>query len=73
MFQQVGRLLLIVGLTAATVGGVLYTLGRFGVERLPGDITLSGRNWRIYLPLGTSIALSIILMLVMFLLAKFRK
>ncbi|HEX2069498.1 MAG TPA: DUF2905 domain-containing protein [Actinomycetota bacterium] len=28
---------------------------------MPGDFSFGGRNWRVYLPLGTSILISIVL------------
>ena len=73
MFQQIGRFLAIVGAVLAAVGGVLYLLGRFGISRLGGDASFGGKNWRIYLPLGTSILLSILLTLILWVLTRLRR
>lgn len=57
-----GRMLIYMGLLLVAVG-VLFTLGdklpfRFG--RLPGDITIRGKNTVFYFPLATSILISAI-------------
>jgi hypothetical protein len=64
----VGRLLVFVGL--AIVGlGLLMMLG-LPIGRLPGDIAVKRDNFSIYVPITTSIVLSIILTLI---LAMFRR
>ena len=57
----VGKLLLILGAILAIFGVVFVLVGRGVIPRLPGDFSLGGRNWRVYLPLGTSILISIVL------------
>ena len=57
----VGKLLLILGAILAVFGVVFLLVGRGVIPRLPGDVALGGRNWRVYLPLGTSILISIAL------------
>lgn len=59
---QVGRLLLLFGLLLLLLGGLLLLLDKLG-GRLPGDLVLRGRNWTVYLPLGTSLLLSLLLSL----------
>ncbi len=66
--QEAGKLLIVAGLLALAVGGVLY-LGWgprvFGwVGRLPGDIRIERENFRFYFPLATCIVFSILLMIV---------
>jgi hypothetical protein len=56
-----GRFLLITAAVLAVLGAVLLLAGRGVIPRLPGDFSFGGRNWRIYVPLGTSIVLSIVL------------
>ena len=73
MFQQLGKWLLVAGLVVAALGGVIYLLGRLGVARLPGDLTFGGKNWRVYLPIGTCIVLSIVLSLIMWLISRLRR
>lgn len=67
-----GRLLLIAGLVLAGFG-LLLILGDklpFRIGRLPGDIVWKGKNTTFYFPLMTSIILSVVLSLVMYLIGK---
>ena len=73
MFQQIGKMIVLVGLVVAAAGGVVYLLGRLGLGRLPGDMAFSGKNWRIYLPIGTSLLLSAVLTLIFYLLHHLRR
>ena len=57
----VGKVLLILAVVLAVFGLVFFLVGRGVVPRLPGDFSFGGRNWRVYLPLGTSIVISIVL------------
>lgn len=64
-----------VGLALAAVGGLLILSGRFPwlrLGRLPGDIAVERPNFRFYFPLGTSILISVLLSLVLWLLARRR-
>ena len=64
-----GRILIIVGLVLVAVG-VLITFGeRLPVRlgRLPGDIVIRGKNSVFYFPIVTSLLLSAILTLAMWL------
>jgi hypothetical protein len=73
--NDLGRLLIGVGLVLVIAGGLLLILGRTGfpLGRLPGDISYRGRNVSVYFPLGTSILLSVVLSLVFYLLSRFRR
>ena len=73
--NDLGRLLIGVGLVLRIAGGLLLLLGRTGIPlgRLPGDISYRGRNVSVYFPLGTSILLSVVLSLVFYLLSRFRR
>ena len=42
------------------VGGLILLLGRFGVDRLPGDLVLRRGNLTLYFPIGLMILLSIV-------------
>ena len=65
--DQIGRLLLISGLVIAAIGALLLFTP---VGRLPGDFTFGSGNVRFYIPLATSIILSLVLTLVLNLLAR---
>jgi hypothetical protein len=73
--NDLGRLLIGVGLVLLIAGGLLLLLSRTGfpLGRLPGDISYRGRNLSVYFPLGTSILLSVLLSLVFYLLSRFRR
>jgi hypothetical protein len=59
----VGRALVLIGLGIAGIG-LLVMLG-LPLGRLPGDIAVKRGNFSFYLPITTSIILSIILTLVL--------
>ena len=42
------------------VGGLFLVLGRFGIDRLPGDVVFRRGNATIYFPIGLMILLSIV-------------
>ena len=73
--NDLGRLLIGLGIVLLIAGGVLLLLGRTGIPlgRLPGDISYRGKNLSVYFPLGTSVLLSILLSLVFYLLSRFRR
>ena len=73
MLQTMGKAILVAGVCIAALGGVLYVLGRLGLGKLPGDLSFGGRNWRVYLPIGTCIILSIVLSLVLWVLYRMRR
>jgi hypothetical protein len=69
-----GRILLGAGLLMAAVGLVLLLAPRLpGLGRLPGDIVWSRGNVRIYVPLATSLLLSLILTIILSLVSFFRR
>ena len=42
------------------LGGLFVLLGRFGVERLPGDLVFKRGNLTVYFPIGLMILLSVV-------------
>ncbi|MEF3365709.1 DUF2905 domain-containing protein [Methylocystis sp. 9N] len=51
--------------------GLVWMVGeRWGLGRLPGDIAIERGNLRIYLPLGTSLLLSLIASLLFWLFGR---
>ncbi len=72
--MNIGRALIIIGL-ALVIIGVLVSLGGrlpFRLGRLPGDIVIRGRNSTFYFPLMTSILLSVILTLILWVVNRWR-
>ncbi|HEX9048941.1 MAG TPA: DUF2905 domain-containing protein [Anaeromyxobacter sp.] len=68
-----GRMLLGVGALLALAGVVLIVAEKFPglrIGRLPGDVAIERERWRLYVPLGTSILLSIVLTLLFWLFGR---
>ena len=70
-----GRLLIALGVALIVVGFLVLGLERIGLGlgRMPGDIDYRGRNVQVRIPLGTSIVLSILLSLVLYLVSRMRR
>ncbi len=71
--QQFGKWLISIGVIIIVVGGLLMVMGRVGLFRLPGDLEFGSKNWRVYIPLGSSILISVILTLILWLISYFRR
>lgn len=72
--SDVGKLLVLVGGVIVLLGVLLLVAGRFNLPlgRLPGDITYRGKNTVIYFPLVTSLLLSILISVILYLISRFR-
>ena len=69
--QHIGKLLIILGLIIAAIGGLFLLSGKIPwIGRLPGDILIQRRNVTFYFPLATSILISLILTLIFWLIIK---
>jgi hypothetical protein len=64
----IGGLLLLLGLVLMLAGKVNLPVGR-----LPGDIVVRGKNTTFYFPIMTSIVLSVVLTLVLWLVNRIRR
>ena len=68
---DLGRLLVVLGVLIVLVGLVLMLVG--GVPwlgRLPGDISVQRGNWSFYFPLTTSILISVLLSVLLYLIGR---
>jgi heme/copper-type cytochrome/quinol oxidase subunit 2 len=72
---DLGKLLVVVGGVLIAVGLVVMLAGKSNLPlgRLPGDIVYRGKNTVFYFPLATSVVLSIVLTLVLYLVSRFRR
>jgi hypothetical protein len=72
---DLGRMLILLGILILGLGLLLLLAGRLNlpIGRLPGDIVWRGKNTTFYFPLMTSIVLSILLSLVLYLIGRFRR
>lgn len=70
-----GRTLIVLGLGLVAIGVLVLALAKIGLPlgRLPGDLSYRGKAFRFYAPLGTSLLLSIIISLILYLLTRFRR
>jgi hypothetical protein len=71
--QQFGKWLVAIGAMIVAIGVLIILLGRIGLFRLPGDFAFGSRNWRVYFPLASSILLSILLTLILWLIHHFSR
>lgn len=70
--EGMGRTLIVMGLILAAVG-ILFTLGEklpIKLGRLPGDITIRGKNSVFYFPIVTSLLLSVALSFLLWLFGR---
>ena len=58
---QVGRAILILGAVLLLVGGALLLAEKLGLGRLPGDLVVERKGFRLYVPIATSILVSLLL------------
>jgi Protein of unknown function (DUF2905) len=72
---EVGKALLWLGAGIVALGVVLILAGKIHLPlgRLPGDILYRGKNTTFYFPLATSILLSVLLSLMLYLVGRFRR
>ena len=68
-------MLVFVGLLIAAGGVVLMLLGKTNLPlgRLPGDILYRGKHTTFYFPLATSIVVSVVLSVLLYVLARIRR
>ncbi len=72
---ELGKLLVVFGLILLVVGVVFLLVGRtnFPPGRLPGDVVYRGKNTTFYFPLATSILLSVVLSLVLWVIGRMKR
>jgi hypothetical protein len=63
--DQIGKILIILGIVVLVVGGVLLLLGRTPLGKLPGDINFSSGNFTCMVPLVSMLLLSVLLTLIL--------
>lgn len=64
------RSLIILGAVLVVLGLLWPWLARLGLGRLPGDIVIERDDFRVYIPITTSILVSLVLTLLFFLFRK---
>lgn len=73
--MELGKLLVILGLSLAAAGVVVMLLGRttFPLGRLPGDFAYRGKNTTVYFPLATSLVVSVALSILLYVVSRWRR
>jgi hypothetical protein len=73
--SELGKLLIVLGIVLMGAGVVLTLLGRTNLPlgRLPGDIVYRGKNTTFYFPLATSLLVSVLLSIVLYVVGRWRR
>ncbi|TFG50227.1 MAG: DUF2905 domain-containing protein [Candidatus Brocadiia bacterium] len=71
--QQIGKWLILTGLMIAFFGLLMIILGKAGFFRLPGDIDMEGKNWRVFFPITSCIIISILITLILWIINYLRR
>ena len=72
---ELGKLLVFLGVMLVVVGVLVMLLARmhFPLGRLPGDFLYRGKNTTVYFPLATSVVVSVVLSIVLYVVSRWRK
>jgi hypothetical protein len=72
---DLGKLLVVVGGLVVLAGVVVMLAGKSGLPlgKLPGDIVYRGKNTTVYFPLATSVLVSVVLSVVLYLVSRWRR
>jgi Protein of unknown function (DUF2905) len=72
---DIGKMLILFGVVLVVVGLGLLGLGRTNLPlgRLPGDIVYRGKNTTVYFPLVTSLVLSVVLSIALYVLRRWKR
>jgi hypothetical protein len=73
MLPSLSRILLIIGIIFLVLAGVVYLASRINLPlgKLPGDITIQGKNMTCFFPLATMLLLSIVLSIILTIISRF--
>jgi len=75
-FQNIGKSLVVIGGVIVVVGLLLIVAEKVNFPlpgKLPGDIYIKRKNFQLYFPIVTSIALSLLLSVILYLISYFSK
>jgi hypothetical protein len=63
--EGLGRLIIVMGLALVVVGVIVSFARTLRLGSLPGDLHWSGRGWQVWVPLGSSLLLSLLLTVIL--------
>lgn len=67
----IGKVLMIIGAVIFAIGGIIMISGKVPFAgRLPGDILIQKKNFTFYFPVATSILISVVLTLILWLIGR---
>jgi hypothetical protein len=72
---EFGKLLVVLGAVLLVAGVIMILMGRTNIPlgRLPGDLLYRGKHTTVYFPIATSLLLSVLLSVVLYLISRFRR
>ena len=72
---ELARTLIFLGLVLVAAGLIILGFNRLHLPlgRLPGDFNWRGRGWSVSFPLATSIVVSVVLSLLLWVMSRFRR
>jgi hypothetical protein len=65
--MSLGRWLITLGVVLVVLGLLWPWISRLGLGRLPGDIVIERENFRLYIPIVSSLLISIVLSVILWL------
>jgi hypothetical protein len=70
-----GKLIIFLGVGLVVLGLALMVIGRshLPIGRLPGDFLYRGKNTTVYFPLATSLLVSLVLSILLYVVGKWRR
>lgn len=71
--ENLAKILIFTGAVLIIAGFVFLLLGKIGFFRLPGDIEMGSKTWKIYFPITSSIIISLVLTLILWLISFLRR
>lgn len=64
------RWLIIFGIVLIAAGLFWPVLQKIGLDRIPGNVVVDRENFRLYLPLGTSLVISVVVLALLWLINR---
>jgi len=73
--MELGKVLVFLGAMLVVAGVVVMLLGRAHLllGRVPGDFLYRGKNTTVYFPLATSLLVSVVLSILLYLISRWRR
>ncbi|WP_346432535.1 MULTISPECIES: DUF2905 domain-containing protein [unclassified Roseitalea] len=68
--MEIGRVLVTLGVVLVVAGLLWPWLSKLGLGRLPGDIVIERETMRVYIPIVTSLVISVVLSAILWFLGR---